>query len=213
MVFVATYLDAQGQSHTKKITAYNESEARKQLRRNGIRSADATIEEFDKMAPVEHPAKTQDPGFWQQVNAAAEEQAQREQETKDPNNFHKILTNDDLPRNDMSDVQYEYKHLRLDYKGRGITQELHILDVDGVRVTGWFDGNNVPTLPEIFQVLGNAGWQMIGHQINQDLAQNGITFHYYNFMRIKNANQPDRVFASARQEKGLTSSFIESFGA
>lgn len=54
---------------------------------------------------------------------------------------------------------------------------------------------------------------MIGHQTNQDLAQNGITFHYYNFMRVKKANQPDRVFAAARQEKGLTSLFIESFGA
>ena len=27
--------------------------------------------------------------------------------------------------------KFEYKHIRLDYKGRGITQEINILDIDG----------------------------------------------------------------------------------
>lgn len=27
--------------------------------------------------------------------------------------------------------RWEYKHIRLDYKGRGITQEINLLDVDG----------------------------------------------------------------------------------
>ena len=140
-----------------------------------------------------------------------EELKKREEYAQDPANFHKILTNDDAPCDNSGSVQYEYKHLRIDYKGRGITQELSVLDIDGSRVTGWFDGKNVPTLPEIFQTLGNAGWQMIGHQINQDLQQNGLTFHYYNFMRVKRGE--DRTFVQAVHEKNLFNTAIVSLGA
>ena len=35
--------------------------------------------------------------------------------------------------------RWDYKHLRLDYKGRGITQEINLLDIDGERVRGWSD--------------------------------------------------------------------------
>ena len=42
--------------------------------------------------------------------------------------------------------QFEYKHIRLDYKGRGITQEINILDIDGERIRGWGDSSEVPTL-------------------------------------------------------------------
>jgi len=83
---------------------------------------------------------------------------------------------------------WEYKHIRLDYKGRGITQEINILDIDGERLRGWsdnFSSNEVPTLPELFEKLGNEGWEMISHVVNQDLAQNGTTMHYYNFKREK----------------------------
>ena len=85
---------------------------------------------------------------------------------------------------------WEYKHIRLDYKGRGITQEINILDIDGERLRGWSDNfsgkeNEVPTLPELLERLGNQGWEMISHVVNQDLAQNGITMHYYNFKREK----------------------------
>ena len=44
---------------------------------------------------------------------------------------------------------WEYKHIRLDYKGRGITQEINILDIDGERLRGWsdnFSSNEIPTL-------------------------------------------------------------------
>ena len=85
---------------------------------------------------------------------------------------------------------WEYKHIRLDYKGRGITQEINILDIDGERLRGWSDNfsskeNEVPTLPELLERLGNQGWEMISHVVNQDLAQNGTTMHYYNFKREK----------------------------
>ena len=79
--------------------------------------------------------------------------------------------------------QFEYKHIRLDYKGRGITQEINILDIDGERIRGWGDSSEVPTLPEMFSKLGSEGWEMISHVVNQDVQQNGVTFHYYNFKR------------------------------
>ena len=43
----------------------------------------------------------------------------------------------------------------------------------------------VPTLPELFERLGDDGWEMISHVVNQDLAPNGTTMHYYNFKREK----------------------------
>ena len=84
--------------------------------------------------------------------------------------------------------RWDYKHLRLDYKGRGITQEINLLDIDGERVRGLsdnFSSKEVPTLPEILNKLGSDGWEMISHVVNQDLAQNGTTMHYYNFKREK----------------------------
>ncbi len=84
--------------------------------------------------------------------------------------------------------RWDYKHIRLDYKGRGITQEINLLDIDGERVRGWsdnFSSKDVPTLPEILNKLGDDGWEMISHVVNQDLAQNGTTMHYYNFKREK----------------------------
>tara|TARA_Y200000002_G_scaffold193495_1_gene159849 strand:- start:57 stop:311 length:255 start_codon:yes stop_codon:yes gene_type:complete len=79
--------------------------------------------------------------------------------------------------------QFEYKHIRLDYKGRGITQEINILDIDGERIRGWGGANEVPTLPEMFSKLGADGWEMVSHVVNQDVQQNGVTFHYYNLKR------------------------------
>ena len=84
--------------------------------------------------------------------------------------------------------RWDYKHLRLDYKGRGITQEINLLDIDGERVRGWsdnFSSKEVPSLPEILNKLGDDGWEMISHVVNQDLATNGTTLHYYNFKREK----------------------------
>ena len=84
--------------------------------------------------------------------------------------------------------RWDYKHLRLDYKGRGITQEINLLDIDGDRVRGWtdnFSNKEVPSLPEILCKLGDDGWEMISHVVNQDLSANGTTMHYYNFKREK----------------------------
>ncbi len=85
----------------------------------------------------------------------------------------------------MSSLSWEYKHIRLDYKGRGITMEINLLDIDGERIRGWGGGNEVPTLPEMLQALGADGWEMVTHVINQDNTANGATFHYYNFKRLK----------------------------
>jgi hypothetical protein len=83
----------------------------------------------------------------------------------------------------MSMKRFEYKHIRLDYKGRGITQEINLLDIDGQRIKGWGSSSNVPTLPEMFAALGHDGWELVSHVVNQDNTANGVTFHYYNFKR------------------------------
>jgi len=80
-------------------------------------------------------------------------------------------------------MPWEYKHIRLDYKGRGITQEINLLDVDGERIRGW-GGKEAPRLHEIFEKLGQDNWEMVSHVVNQDNAANGVTFHYYNFKRF-----------------------------
>ena len=79
---------------------------------------------------------------------------------------------------------WEYKHIRFDYKGRGISQEINLLDIDGERMKGWFtNSGEVPTLPELFAKLGRDGWEMVNHVVNQDNVANGVTWHYYNFKR------------------------------
>ena len=78
--------------------------------------------------------------------------------------------------------RWDYKHIRLDYKGRGITQEINLLDIDGERIRGW-QGKEVPSLPEMLAALGEDGWEMVSHMVNQDNTANGVTWHYYNFKR------------------------------
>lgn len=80
-------------------------------------------------------------------------------------------------------MAWEYKHIRLDYKGRGITQEINILDIDGERIRGWGFSKEVPNLNEIIEKLGQENWEMVSHVVNQDNQANGVTFHYYNFKR------------------------------
>lgn len=80
-------------------------------------------------------------------------------------------------------ITWEYKQLRFDFKGRGITQELNILDIDGERARGWGDAKEVPTLPEMLTALGQDGWEMVSHMVNQDGRSNGVSFHYLYFKR------------------------------
>jgi len=79
--------------------------------------------------------------------------------------------------------KFEYKHIRLDYKGRGIDQEINLLDIDGRRIKGWGGSNKVPKLPDLLAALGQLGWELVAHVANQDNTANGVTFHYYNFKR------------------------------
>ena len=75
-------------------------------------------------------------------------------------------------------MAWKYKHIRLDYKGRGITQEINILDIDGERIRGWGSSKEVPKLNEIMEKLGQENWEMVSHVVNQDNQANGVTFHY-----------------------------------
>lgn len=235
MIYSVSYADDSGKKRSREIIASNEVEVRKALRRQGISPQSAQITEKPTNTASSSPRPGSQEAFRQKLNDAnsigtaweiasemeavelSNVRANDASETKarnpqNPNSFYKILTNDDKPGEYADGDLYEYKHLRLDYKGRGITQEIHILDIDGERVTGWFSGGNVPTLPDILQQLGNAGWKMIGHQVNQDLKSNGVTFHYYNFMRIKKGSKPDRDFPNAVESKNIISTAIESLG-
>lgn len=58
-------------------------------------------------------------------------------------------------------MAWRYKHIRLNDRGRGITQEIDALDVDGERLTGWELGT---------------------HVIHQD-GSGGMVFHYYTLRR------------------------------
>ncbi|NJL91009.1 MAG: hypothetical protein HC916_15365 [Coleofasciculaceae cyanobacterium SM2_1_6] len=80
--------------------------------------------------------------------------------------------------------KFEYKNIRFDFKGRGITQEINLLDIDGKRVKGWYKNTEeVPTLPALLNAAGADGWELISHSVNQDNQTNGVTFHYLYFKR------------------------------
>ena len=79
--------------------------------------------------------------------------------------------------------RFEYKNIRFDFKGRGITQEINLLDIDGERVRGWNSNQEVPSLPEMVAALGQDGWEMVSHMVNQDNQANGVTWHYLYFKR------------------------------
>lgn len=88
-------------------------------------------------------------------------------------------------------ARWEYLHIRFDYKGRGITQEFNLLDINGKREINRFnrDALNKPlpaTLPELLQDLGEQEWEMVSHVVNQDNKNNNVTFHYMNFKRPMN---------------------------
>ncbi len=115
----------------------------------------------------------------------------------------------------MTRTTWEYKSIRFDYLGRGITQEFNILDIDGKRVEGWWFSNTaVKTLPDLLQVLGAAGWEMVSHNVNQDMQQNNVTLHYMQFKRPGCAAidelADDTLTAAKQAKKGSTKFFVVS---
>ena len=107
---------------------------------------------------------------------------------------------------------WEYKNIRFDFLGRGISQEFNILDVDGQRKKGWFVGGlQVTTLPEMMNALGCEGWELVSHVVNQDNQANNVTLHYMSFKRQNRIQVTNQFYAglgdSANGEKGNRSSF------
>ena len=102
-------------------------------------------------------------------------------------------------------TSWEYKSVRFDYLGRGITQEFNILDIDGKRVEGWwFSDTNIKTLPDLLQLLGAAGWELVSHHVNQDNQTNNTTLHYMNFKRPGSSaadHLADDTLTASRQAK------------
>lgn len=79
--------------------------------------------------------------------------------------------------------KFEYKNVRFDFVGRGITQEINLLDIDGERLKSWNDKKQMPILPELLNQIGSEGWELVSHAVNQDNQTNGVTFHYLYFKR------------------------------
>ena len=91
---------------------------------------------------------------------------------------------------------WEYKNIRFDFLGRGITQEFNILDVDGIRKKGWLVGGlEVTTLPEMMNALGAEGWELVSHVVNQDNQTNNVTLHYMSFKRQNRVNVTNRFYS------------------
>ena len=88
-----------------------------------------------------------------------------------------LLQSDGSPKK-----KFEYKFIRVDLKGRGITLEISLLDIDGVRVSRWADEKGF-TLPSLLRALGSQGWEMVNHTVNQDNKSNTVTLHYFSFKR------------------------------
>ncbi len=89
--------------------------------------------------------------------------------------------------------KWEYLSIRFDYKGRGITQEFNLFDMDGQRLTGWTSegGNTAKTLPQFLALVGEEGWELASHVVNQDMQANSVTWHYMHFKRLLSATQND----------------------
>lgn len=84
-------------------------------------------------------------------------------------------------------TKWEYLSVRFDFKGRGITQEFNLLDINGERVKGWAGskGGFATTLPDFFKTAGEDGWELVSHVVNQDNQNNLVTLHYLTFKRAK----------------------------
>ena len=102
---------------------------------------------------------------------------------------------------------WEYKNIRFDFIGRGITQEFNILDVDGERKKGWLVGGMaIKTLPNMMNALGGEGWELVSHVVNQDNQANLVTLHYMTFKR------PGRVFVDSRYDSHTDSAESKNHG-
>lgn len=102
---------------------------------------------------------------------------------------------------------WEYKNIRFDFIGRGITQEFNLLDVDGERKKGWWVGGMaIKTLPNMMNALGGEGWELISHVVNQDNQHNMVTLHYMTFKR------PGRVEVDARYDDHTESAEAKRHG-
>ncbi len=82
---------------------------------------------------------------------------------------------------------FEYLIVRYDFIGRGISGEFNFLDVNGERVIkpggkgdkGLWGAKET----ELFSRLGNAGWELVNHSVQDQPETTQITFHYAKFVR------------------------------
>lgn len=87
----------------------------------------------------------------------------------------------------MARKKWEYLSVRFDFKGRGITQEFDVLDVDGERLHSWSskDRRVAETLNEFLDIVGDDGWDLITHTISEGRTNDKLEWHYMTFKRPK----------------------------
>ena len=82
--------------------------------------------------------------------------------------------------------KWSYLSVRFTFKGRGITQEFQVLDVDGERLQSYGKDNPrfVNTLPEFLESVGDDGWEFASHTSVYNQSSSG-TEHFMLFKRPK----------------------------
>ena len=78
----------------------------------------------------------------------------------------------------VTGVQWDYLSIRFTYKGRGITKEFALLDVDGERVSGYSekDEEAPSSLPELLALVGADGWELATHAFSETSGMHHMHF-------------------------------------
>jgi hypothetical protein len=94
----------------------------------------------------------------------------------------------------VSEHREEFLFVRFDFVGRGRTQELNLLDINGYRLITWGKELTDPlrgkwTLSRLLDEIGMRGWSLLTHQTEQSSGGQGaaglgaVTFHYMTFRK------------------------------
>ncbi len=89
-----------------------------------------------------------------------------------------------MTRSAVTSVQWDYLSIRFTYKGRGITKEFALLDVDGERVSSYSgkDEEAPASLPELLALVGADGWELATHAFSETSGM-----HHMHFKRPRDA--------------------------
>ena len=87
-------------------------------------------------------------------------------------------------------MPWEYLSISFSYKGLAIKKEFALLDVDGERVSGyWNQDEEAPTsLPELLALVGADNWELATHAFSESSGM-----HHMHFKRPHNPSTEPQV--------------------